>query len=177
MSHPLRVRLLAMLAERAASPVELAGRVDASLGTVAYHVRTLCDLGLIELVEERRVRGAVEHVYKATHRPRVSDDAWSKAPASAKQAAIGSTLQVIDEYARASAAAGGFDRADAHLTRTAVRLDAKGWRDLAKACERLMEEADRIGRECEKRAAADGDHIDAAVVLMLFETVALSGGS
>ena len=38
MSHPLRVRILAMLDERTASPVELAGWLGASLGTVAYHV-------------------------------------------------------------------------------------------------------------------------------------------
>jgi DNA-binding transcriptional ArsR family regulator len=32
MSHPLRVRILAMLDERTASPVELAGWLGASLG-------------------------------------------------------------------------------------------------------------------------------------------------
>jgi DNA invertase Pin-like site-specific DNA recombinase len=41
MSHPLRVRILAMLDERIASPTELAGWLHASLGTVAFHVRTL----------------------------------------------------------------------------------------------------------------------------------------
>ena len=63
MSHPLRVRILAMLDERTASPVELAGWLGASLGTVAYHVRTLERIGLVELVSETRVRGAVEHHY------------------------------------------------------------------------------------------------------------------
>ena len=61
MSHPLRVRILALLDERAASPVELAGWLGATLGTTAYHVRTLERIGLIELVRETRVRGAVEH--------------------------------------------------------------------------------------------------------------------
>src|SRR5215212_7372531 len=56
MSHPLRVRILALLDERAASPVELAGWLGATLGTVAYHVRTLERIGLIELVHETRVR-------------------------------------------------------------------------------------------------------------------------
>ena len=83
MSHPLRVRILAMLDERTASPVELAGWLDASLGTVAYHVRTLERMGLVELVHETRVRGAVEHHYKSVERPRVSDDAWAAAPAIA----------------------------------------------------------------------------------------------
>jgi DNA-binding transcriptional ArsR family regulator len=35
MSHPLRVRILALLDERTASPVELAGWLGATLGTVA----------------------------------------------------------------------------------------------------------------------------------------------
>jgi DNA-binding transcriptional ArsR family regulator len=73
MSHPLRVRILALLSERTASPVELAEWVEATLGTVAYHVRTLHRLGLIELVDETRVRGAVEHHYRAKERPKISD--------------------------------------------------------------------------------------------------------
>ena len=50
LAHPLRIRILALLAERDASPVQLAQRLDATLGTVAYHVRTLQKLGLIEMV-------------------------------------------------------------------------------------------------------------------------------
>src|SRR3954452_18383303 len=127
MSHPLRVRILAMLQERKASPVELAEWLGARLGTVAYHVRTLHQLGLIELVDETRVRGAVAHHYRAKERPAVSDEAWGEATPIAKQAAVGSTLQTIDEYARVSAAAGGFDRADANLTRLVMQLDEQGW--------------------------------------------------
>src|SRR4051812_50077252 len=96
-----------MLQERTASPVELADWLGARLGTVAYHVRTLHQLDLIELVDETRVRGAVAHHYRAKERPRVTDEAWSQASPMAKQAAVGATLQTIDEYARASAAAGG----------------------------------------------------------------------
>ena len=118
MSHPLRVRILAMLDERTASPVELAGWLGSSLGTVAYHVRTLERMGLVELVRETRVRGAVEHHYRSCGRPQVSDEAWAAAPAIAKQAAVSASLQTIDAYARAASAAGGFDHGNSHLTRT-----------------------------------------------------------
>jgi predicted transcriptional regulator len=64
-----------MLDERTASAVELAGWLGASLSTVAYHVRTLERTGLVELVHETRVRGAIKHHYKSVDRPRVSDDA------------------------------------------------------------------------------------------------------
>src|SRR3954454_15084560 len=56
MSHPLRVRILALLEERAASPVELAGWLGATLGTTAYHVRALQRLGLLELIRDAPVR-------------------------------------------------------------------------------------------------------------------------
>jgi DNA-binding transcriptional ArsR family regulator len=64
LSHPLRVRILALLQERTASPRELAEWLDATLGTVSYHVRTLHDFGLIELVRTTQVRGAIAHHYR-----------------------------------------------------------------------------------------------------------------
>ena len=151
MSHPLRVRILALLDERTASPVELAGWLDATLGTVAYHVRTLERMGLIELVRQTRVRGAVEHHYRATARPSVSDEAWAAAPPIVKQAAVSASLQTIDAYARAASAAGGFDHGNSHLTRTALHLDARGFNDLSRACLRLLAQVDRIEEAAKER--------------------------
>jgi DNA-binding transcriptional ArsR family regulator len=177
-SHPLRVRILAMLQERTASPSELSEWLGATLGTTAYHVRALHKLGLIELADETRVRGAIEHHYRAGKRPMVSEEAWEQAPPIAKQAAIGSTLQVVDEYARRSAAAGGFDRAEAHLSRTALQLDAKGWEQLNKACLKFVEQVEKIEQGTKERQAKkphDEPVSAAAVVLMAFEAARLSG--
>lgn len=177
LAHPLRVRILALLAERTASPRELAEWLGATLGTVSYHVRTLHELGLIELVRTSQVRGAVAHHYRSRERPRVSDEAWAAATPIVKQAAVGATLQTVDDYARASAAAGGFDRGEAHLTRTHLRLDARGWQAAAKACQKLLAELDRVEQAAAKRLEKD-PHAegasDAAVVMMLFEPVRLT---
>jgi DNA-binding transcriptional ArsR family regulator len=177
MSHPLRVRILALLDERTASPVELAGWLDATLGTVAYHVRTLERMGLIELVRETRVRGAVEHHYRSKERPRVSDEAWADAPPIAKQVAVSSSLQTIDAYARAASAAGGFDHGNSHLTRTMLHLDARGWNDLSRALLRLLAQVDRIeeaAAERMERNPHDGETRDVALVMMLFEAARLT---
>jgi len=177
MSHPLRVRILALLDERTASPVELAGWLGATLGAVAYHVRTLERMGLIELVHETRVRGAVEHHYRSCERPRVSDDAWAAAPPIAKQAAVSASLQTIDAYARAASAAGGFDHGNSHLTRTALQLDARGWNELSRACLRLLSQVDRIeeaARERIERNPHSGETRDIALVMMLFEAARLT---
>jgi DNA-binding transcriptional ArsR family regulator len=179
MSHPLRVRILAMLDERKASPNQLAGWLGASLGTVAYHVRTLEQLGLIELVDETRVRGAVEHHYRARQRPNVTAEGWAQAPPIAKQAAVGSSLDVIAEYARVSAAAGGFDRRDAHLARVLYKLDGRGFTQLSKAISKLLEQADKIEASAAERIAKDphAEHIvEAGLGVLLFEAVRLSGG-
>src|SRR4051812_19651470 len=155
LSHPLRVRILAMLQERTATPVELAAWLGSRLGTVAYHVRTLHELGLIELVDETRVRGAVAHHYRAKERPKVTDAAWERAAPIAKQAAVGAALQTIDEYARASAAAGGFDRGDAHLSRMIMRLDAQGWKELSETLAGVLERIETIEDEAGRRIKDD----------------------
>lgn len=176
MSHPLRVRIIALLDEREASPVELAEILDANLGVMAYHVRTLEKLGLVELVGEARRRGAVQHFYRSTKRPAVTNEAWSQASAIVKQAAVGSSLQMIDEYARASAAAGGFDRSDAALIRLSLKLDDEGWKELAGAYAEFFARIQQIEASAEPRLKrtphADGT-IDAGVVLMVFEAVKL----
>ena len=178
LSHPLRVRILAMLQERTASPSQLSEWLGATLGTTAYHVRSLHQLGLIELADETRVRGAIEHHYRAGKRPMVSEDAWAQAPPIAKQAALGSALQTINEYASKSAAEGGFDRAEAHLSRTSLKLDAKGWEQLNKAALKFVEQVEKIDAAARERAHKrphDDELGDAQVVLLAFEAERLSG--
>jgi DNA-binding transcriptional ArsR family regulator len=178
LGHPMRVRILALLQERTASPRELAQWLDATLGTVSYHVRALYDLGLLELVRTTQVRGAIAHHYRARERPLVSDEAWAAAPPIVKQAAVGATLQTVNDYARASADAGGFDREEARLARSAPQLDEKGWQQAAKACEKLIADLRRIEEAAAKRLEKDPHAegaADAAVVTMLFEARSPNG--
>lgn len=93
-THPLRRALLRAALEleleagAGATPVELttrlAGDDGPSLTLVSYHVRRLRDAGGLELVEERAVRGAVEHVYRVTPAGRAlgEDDALEVAVAA-----------------------------------------------------------------------------------------------
>ena len=171
LSHPLRVRILAILEERTASPLELAHMLRADLGVVAYHVRTLRSLGLLTLERETKVRGATQRHYRAIERPRISDEAWAQAPPIAKQAAVDAAVQQIADYARGSNAAGGFDRPDAHLTRTALRLDRSGWDRLSRALRAVLEAVAEIEEELRRRSAA-GEKLelaDVGLVIMLFE--------
>jgi DNA-binding transcriptional ArsR family regulator len=177
LSHPLRVRILAILEERTASPLEISRILRAELGVVSYHVRTLHRLGLIQLERETKVRGATQRHYRAHERPRISNEAWSKAPPVAKQAAISAVLQQINDYARNANAAGGFDRADAHITRTALRLDRQGWERLAEVLMDALREVAEIEEDVRARhvEGTGGELEDVGLVMMLFEAVPFSG--
>ncbi len=180
MSHPLRVRILALLDERPASPVELAGWLGASLGTTAFHVRTLERMGLVELIRETRVRGAVEHHYRSKERPTVSDEAWAAAPPIAKQAAVSASLATIDAYTQAASAAGGFDHDDAQLTRSALQLDARGFEDISRACTQILAQVDRIEEAARERIERDphtAETRDIALVMMLFEAARVNAAN
>jgi hypothetical protein len=174
------VRILAILDERIASPLELSRMLRTELGVVAYHVRTLHRLGLIALERETKVRGATQRHYKAVERPRISNEAWAKAPPIFKQALIDATLNQIHDYARDSAAAGGFDRSDAHVTRTALRLDRTGWEQLAKLLISVLEDVNLIEEGVHQRIAEgitqECDLEDVGLVIMLFQALPFSAG-
>jgi len=65
LSKEARMQILATLAERVASPKELADQLGEGLSRVSYHVSVLRECELIELVGKEPRRGAVEHFYRA----------------------------------------------------------------------------------------------------------------
>lgn len=175
LAHPLRVRILSILETRdMASPNEMADELNVSLGVMSYHVRRLHALGFLELVKRTPRRGAIEHHYRAKARPHVTDEGWAETPSIVKRAMVGASLQQITGFINTAAAQGGFDRGDAHLSRTVVALDEQGWKQLAGELARLMERVDELQDESLERVKASGEDADAvikrsAAVLMLFD--------
>src|SRR3989442_12903134 len=107
LAHPLRVRILGVLEQRAASPSEIAEELGAPLGNVSYHVRQLAAMKLIRLVRRTPRRGAIEHTYQADARPPISDAGWAEVPEIVKQAMIGPTPGHISRPANTSPRARG----------------------------------------------------------------------
>ena len=171
LAHPLRISILEVLMDREASPSQLAEELNAPLGNVSYHVRILDNLGLIKLTRKKPRRGAIEHYYRARGRARVSDDAWGEVPGIVKEAFVNSTLRAVGNHVSQAASIGGFDRADAHLTRRPLTVDEQGFRELAAAFHRLHDEIHEIHERAGERlrAANHSDEIHAGAVLMLFQ--------
>jgi len=169
MAHPLRVQILSVLEQRVASPRELSDELDAPLGNVSYHVRTLSSLGLIKLVKKTPRRGAIEHYYEARGRAVVSDKAWAEVPDIVKRALLGATLASVSEEVNAAASGGGFEREDIHLTTSRVVVDEQGWKEISKLLDDTWKSIEKIQRDSGKRVKDADDAMNATVVSMLFE--------
>jgi DNA-binding transcriptional ArsR family regulator len=171
LAHPLRARILGILQERTASPSELSDELGAPLGNVSYHVRVLSDLKLIKLTKKTPRRGAIEHHYEAVSMAHITDEAWSQTTAVVKHAMITSALQEIGRSVGQAAGLGGFERTDAHLTRTRLTLDEKAWKELSVALGRVVAKAEQLQEQSAKRLAK-ADHegeLNTTLVVMQFE--------
>jgi DNA-binding transcriptional ArsR family regulator len=173
LAHPLRAKLLTILDRREASPSQLSAELGEPLGTVSYHVRTLHDLGLLRLVDEKRQRGAVEHYYTAVKWV-IHEDAWKALPGSLKQTVHASFLSRIGDVVSSAVVAGGFNEPYALLNHDTLALDQEGARELAREVSALMRRALAIESESKERhrrsqsAGARQEAVKVNLVLMLF---------
>ncbi|HET7507892.1 MAG TPA: helix-turn-helix domain-containing protein [Solirubrobacterales bacterium] len=140
LSHPVRVECLTVLTKRVASPRELSELLEHDLSNISYHVRTLDELGLIELVREESVRGAVAHYYKAVERPLISETEWEQLPPEVRKAIAAYGWDLLFKDATEAIELGTFDsRPDRHLSRTTLLLDSEGFERLSARMEELLE--------------------------------------
>jgi DNA-binding transcriptional ArsR family regulator len=172
-AHPLRVRALSFLTERSASPKEIAAELGTEVGNISYHVRELERAGLIELVDEKKRRGAIEHFYRAIRQPMLDDADWEKLGLDERLGISAWIIQVTLADAAEAIRAGSFDaRGDRHLSRVPLLLDEEGWGELVE----IQSEALRATLEVRAASAArlaeadDEEGFPATAVLACFET-------
>lgn len=172
-AHPLRCHCLAILADRIASPAEIARELGLEVSNVGYHVTALAEAGLIEEVGQRPVRGAVEHFYKAVVRPIISDEEEEDLTNEERMAFARTIWSLIAANATTAIEAGTLvERADHHLTRLPLRVDDQGWSEMSAAYMELYERVYEIQTASAQRLGADPDDpgISILSVLAFFET-------
>jgi DNA-binding transcriptional ArsR family regulator len=172
LSHPMRGHILGILDTRVASPNEIAELLGERLPNVSYHVRTLLDLGCIELVRTAQRRGAIEHYYRGVVRPFFDDSEWGTLPRSTKDAVSTTTLRMIHADITEAAESDTFEaRADRILTRSPLVLDDQGWKELHDLLAAVLDQASRIADDSARRLArTSADEVLTKLVLMQFES-------
>ena len=169
MSHPLRAAILRILNERTASPAELARELDDHLHNVSYHTKRLEQLGCVELVKERHVRGAVEHFYRATTRSLVDTSDWEGLDPVIKEDIVGEVMQkLLDDFsASAGAKIVGSDK-DFWLTRTRLVLDEEGLQEAKAVHKQAFEDLQEVEARSTARllkAKEDGTSVSSSQAL------------
>jgi DNA-binding transcriptional ArsR family regulator len=139
-AHPIRSKCLVILAERVASPAEIARQLHLDVSKVGYHVNALADAHLIEEIGSRPVRGAVEHFYRAIQLPIVDNDLEATFSEEERRVVAETILSIHAATAAHSLDVGTFlHRADHHLTRLAFNIDEEGWGEATAAYMELYE--------------------------------------
>lgn len=151
LSNPKRVRILAILAERVASPKEIAAELDQALSQASYHVTVLRECGLA--VEDHRVprRGAVEHFYRAVAPTLIPPGAWANLPPAVRKGISVRILRKFFEDASASLKAGIFEKSPAELGWTPLVLDERGIEDIDRLTRDFMQSVLDVQAETSKR--------------------------
>ncbi len=134
--HPARDQIVDAMRSygQPISPTRLAEVTGNTLGSVAYHVRTLLGAGVVTLAEEGRVRGAVEHFYALVP----DNEADLNDPIIGLQKLCGALTLPLSN--------GGYPQP--------IVLDPQARSELEKLLKGLRPKVQRIVRETAKRAEA-----------------------
>lgn len=169
-SHPLRSRCLTILADRVASPAEIARELGMDVGTVGYHVKVLTEVDLAEEVGHRHVRGAVEHYYRAVVRPHLSAEEETELDSAERKTFAETILSLFAANANHALETGTlFERTNHYLTRVPIRVDEQGWLDMHDAFDELFERVYGIREESAGRLKPDEPGIPTVCFQAFFE--------
>ena len=174
-THPLRGHVWVTLFERGVvSPTEIANELEIEPSEVSYHFRNLSRKGLIRLMHTVQRRGFEEHFYEPVA-PGLDfdDEEWMRVPRGIRSSFSGDLLRRITGSFADSLAAGVFDARNRHLSRTWLRLDERGWRELMRLMKRTLERFQAIQERSAERCRDSGkEPISVEVVMAAFETAA-----
>jgi len=157
LAHPLRQRILLHYHERVSSPRAVSEALDERIGNVAYHTRRLLDAECIELVRTEPKRGAVEHFYRATVRPWLTDEQWARLPVPMRRSIFGDILDRIRADVVEAGRDGGFDEVETHVSRSLLTLDDRGWEELTALLAETLDRALEIHSASLGRLVDEGD--------------------
>jgi hypothetical protein len=170
-SNETTTEVLVYLVERAGSPREIGAALEISTSKASHHVKKLVRLSLVELIEEKEVGGAIQHIYRAIVRPIISTEAWRQLSVVERQRYSIWIVRMILVDAAISFRAGVFDiRPNNHLSRTPLVVDEQGLAEVAEVQRRaLLESLEVEARSAGRRIESGESGINLIAAMMCFE--------
>jgi hypothetical protein len=156
---------MVVLTEREATPTELAEVLDENLKRVCEQLDQLKRDGFVEELERDVRNGGIQHVLRATARPRISTEDTEDLSLKERQAVSLAISQSIIMDLLSAIETGTMDsRVDRALLRTPLQLDGEGFAELDRLLCETQDEIHLIERRCKERTAPS-DLIDASTTL------------
>jgi DNA-binding transcriptional ArsR family regulator len=175
MSHPLRAETFRLIRDRGVmSPAEVARELEADTRDVSYHVRKLKELDCVEEVENRPVRGAIEHFYRATEQHMVDTEEWGELadeePGMAEALTDEFMQGIVDDYSASRRASVVALDEEFWIVRTPLTLDPEGVREALEASERYEDEMTEIAaRSAERRGVEGTEEVPVSSSIVFFK--------
>jgi DNA-binding transcriptional ArsR family regulator len=158
LAHPARALILAEINKGILSPKQFALRHDENVSNMSYHFRVLEKYGLIELLEEKKVRGAIEHFYKAKRRALFDGSSWNDLPQNVKEDMSGDTFTNILNAVSDAMLTGTFDARDERfLVWDTQRIDEQGWNEIVGIYRKAALKTIAAAKRAVKRVEASGE--------------------
>jgi transcriptional regulator with XRE-family HTH domain len=123
--NPLRQRLLGLCMPRSRTAEDLSAECGAPLADVVEQLDALVSAGAVD----RIVRDG-QATYQAIVWDIFNDRQWAYFPSSFRRAQFAYVLNLIQDDVRAAMRSGGFDGETVHVSRSTLRLDARGYEEL-----------------------------------------------
>lgn len=132
LSHPLRIRLIELFAQRPMTTKQAAELLGESPTKLYHHVAALESAGLVELRETRQNRGTTEKYFAAVSRRLAASGSALAASTPKDHAAIGMVVfdQSRNDLVRALAAGLAEGRQPLIATRSVLRMSSKAAKKL-----------------------------------------------
>lgn len=174
LANSMRVQILTILNERVNSTTGLARELGVEPGEIAYDVEVLRDMGLIEVVGEKKRRGAMEVFYKAISRAHLDELEWPTVPSPVKGGLRASLLQTIMADAIAAIDEDSYDSVEgAHMSWTPLIVDGPGWEELVEILRVALEDVLKVSKRSAERLIANDEEGTSCTVSILGYTAAL----
>lgn len=165
LKNPGLLEALVVLIERRASPSDIAEILRIKLSKAIYCVAQLEKMSLIEEVGTERRRGQTAHLYKAVMRPIWNSEEWAELSQDERERYAAWALQLfLRDVAIAWMARTFQARVDAHTSRSLLRVDEQGWRDLNRIQDEALKASHEVEVESDKRLRAAGKDAEFIIV-------------
>lgn len=154
MANAMRVQLLTIFNERVSSATSIGRELGVEPSELQYDIEVLRTLGYIEIVEEKKRRGAVEVFYKATERAYLDEHEWPTVPEPLRSGLRASLLKSIMDDATIAIAEDTYDSLkEAHMSWTPLLVDLEGWERLTEILREALDEVLAVSQESAVRLA------------------------